>query len=91
VNRRFRLKVEFPKEYTKPMQKFLRSSNTAILFAVLCFFGAIIVLMQLGLARHDNYEYYGNYPALYLVPPLVGYSLPSILAWIWRRGTQRKG
>ena len=38
------------------MQKFLRSGSTAILFAVLCFFGSIIFLMQLGLARHDNYE-----------------------------------
>ena len=69
------------------MQKFLRHSSTAILSAVLFFFGSIILLMQVGLARHNNYEYYGNYPALYLVPPLVGYFLPSLLAWILRRGT----
>jgi hypothetical protein len=68
------------------MQKFLRSSSTAILSAVLFFFGSIIFLMQVGLARFDNYEYYGNYPALYLVPPLVAYFLPSLLAWVLRRG-----
>lgn len=73
------------------MQKFLRHSSTAILSAVIVFFGSIIFLMRLGLARYDNYEYYGNYPALYLVPPLIGYFLPSILAWILRRGHGGKG
>ena len=68
------------------MQKFLRHSSTAILSAVIVFFGSIIFLMQLGLSRYDNYEYYGNYPALYWVPPLVAYFLPSLLAWVLRRG-----
>ncbi len=72
------------------MQRFLRSSSTAILFAVMCFFGSIIFLMQLGLAQYDNYEFYGKYPALYLVPPLVGYFLPSLLAWALRRGKDGK-
>lgn len=69
------------------MQKLLRSSSTAILSAVLCLFGSIIFIMQLGSAQHDNYEYYGKYPALYLVPPLVGYFVPSLVAWGLRRGT----
>ena len=68
------------------MQQFLRSSSTAILSAVLCFFGSIIFLMQLGLAKYDNYEHYGKYPALYLVPSLVGYFVPSLVAWVLRRG-----
>jgi hypothetical protein len=43
---------------------------------------AILILMNLGLKYHDNYEYYGQYPALYIGPGivglLVGYFLPSL-------------
>jgi hypothetical protein len=41
------------------------------------------VLMSLGMKHHDNYEYYGQSPAAYLVPVagVIGFALPGILAW----------
>ena len=48
----------------------------------MCFFVAILVLMGLGGQYHDNYEYYGQYPLLYVTPGLVGlvvgFFLPSL-------------
>ena len=67
------------------MQTFLRSTVTAIVSGLVFFLGSIFVLMQVGLSRFDNYEYYGQYPALYVVPGLVGPFLPSIVAWLLRR------
>ena len=67
------------------MQRFLRSPVTAIVSGLVFFFGSIFILMQIGLSRYDNYEYYGQYPALYVVPGLVGLFLPALLAWILRR------
>lgn len=66
------------------MQAFLRSGVTAIISALCFFTGSIYVLMEIGLARYDNYEYYGKYPALYVVPPLIGFFLPSLLARVLR-------
>jgi hypothetical protein len=40
---------------------------------------------MIGLSRYDNYEYYGQYPALYVVPGLVGLFLPATVAWLLRR------
>ena len=67
------------------MQKFLRSPVTGIVSGLVCFFGSIFILMQIGLTRYDNYEYYGQYPAMYVVPGLVGLFLPALLAWMLRR------
>lgn len=67
------------------LQKFLRSSVTAVVSGMVCFFGAIFILMQIGLSRFDNYEYYGQYPALYVVPGVVGLFLPALVAWLLRK------
>ena len=67
------------------LQKFLCSPVTAVVSGMVFFFGAIFVLMEIGLARYDNYEYYGRYPVLFVVPGLVGLFLPAVLAWIIRK------
>jgi hypothetical protein len=67
------------------MQTFLRIAVTAIVSGLVFFFGSIFILMEIGLSRYDNYEYFGQYPALYVVPGLVGLFLPSIVAWLLRR------
>jgi hypothetical protein len=36
---------------------------------------------QLCLARHNHYEYYGDYPALYLIPSVIGFFLLPIADW----------
>ncbi|MHB0958210.1 MAG: hypothetical protein ACYC0X_12080 [Pirellulaceae bacterium] len=70
------------------MQRFLRSIVTAIVTGLVFFFGSIYILMTIGLKRHGNYEYYGSYWALYTVPGIVGFVLPSVVAWILRRRRQ---
>ena len=67
------------------MQKFLRSIVTAIVSSFLFFFGSIYILMEIGLSRHGNYEYYGRYFALYVVPGLFGLIFPTLLAWLMRK------
>ena len=66
----------------KPAVKFGRGIVTAIVFGLGCLFVAIFVLMGLGTERHGNYEYYGQYPVLYVTPGLVGllvgFFLPSL-------------
>ena len=67
------------------MQRFLGSIVTAIVSGLVFLAISVFILMSIGLSRHGNYEYYGNYPALYLVPALFGFFLPSLLAWLLRR------
>ena len=66
----------------KPAVRQLRGIVTAIVSGVVFLAAATCILMSLGLKYHDNYEYYGQYPALYLGPGvvglLVGYFLPSL-------------
>jgi hypothetical protein len=67
------------------MQKFLHGIATAIVsivFGIVFFYGAIFALMQIGLSRYDNYEYYGQYPVLYVVPGLIGLILPATVMWL---------
>jgi hypothetical protein len=45
----------------------------SVLCGVACLGIAIVVLMQLGIEWHGNYEYYVRYPALYLIPGLIGF------------------
>ena len=66
------------------MQKFLRSPVTALACGLVFFLRSIFVLMEIGLSRYDNYEYYGQYPALYVVPGIIGLCLPAVLAWLLR-------
>ncbi len=67
------------------MQKFLRSIVTAIVCGIVFFLGSIFALMQIGLSRYDNYEYYGQYPVLYVVPGLIGLILPATVTWLLRK------
>ena len=64
---------------------FLRSIVTAIVCGIVFFYGAIFALMQIGLSRYDNYEYYGQYPVLYIVPGLIGLILPATVTWLLRK------
>ena len=73
-----------------PALRLLRGVITAIVSGLAFLFGAIFVLMCLGTERHGNYEYYGNYPALYLIPGLLGLCFPSILAWVVRKMSPHK-
>lgn len=54
---------------------------TALVSALLFFVIALFVLTELGIRQHDNYEYYGKYPVLFLLPPIVGLFPPWFLAW----------
>ena len=73
-----------------PAVRFLRSTVTAIVSGLAFFFGAIFLLMCLGTERHGNYEYYGQYPALYVIPGLVGLYFPSVVAWVVRKVRRQK-
>ena len=61
----------------------------AIVSGLAFFFVATVVLMQLGTTYHDNYEHYGGYPALYVIPGLLGLFFPSMLAWVFGRVRNR--
>ena len=73
-----------------PAVRFLRNTTTAIVSGLVFFFGAIFFLMCLGTERHGNYEYYGSYPVLYVVPGLFGLLFPSMLAWVIRKMKSHK-
>jgi hypothetical protein len=46
-------------------------------------------LMRLGLKRYDNYEYYGQAPAVFLIPlaAIIGFASPGFLVW-WLRNNR---
>lgn len=71
------------------MAKLAAVSTISILSGIVCFFGSILFLMQLGLQRYDNYEYYGEYPVLYFGPGVAGFVLPWIVFWAWNRFSAR--
>lgn len=52
-----------------------------IVCAVVVFFGNMFLLMELGLARHGNYEYYGRFPLLVCGPAAAAFLLPAVIAW----------
>jgi MFS family permease len=72
-----------------PAVKFLRNTTAAIVSGLAFFFVSIAVLMELGTEYHDNYEYYGQYPALYVIPGLVGLFFPRMLAWLVTKYKER--
>ena len=67
------------------MLMLLLNVATAVVCGAACLVGSIFVLMKLGLDRYDNYEYYSQYPALYVVPGLIGLFLPSLVRWATRK------
>jgi hypothetical protein len=52
-----------------------------ILCAVVVFFGNMLLLMELGTARHGNYEHYGQFPLLVWGPAVGAFLLPAVIAW----------
>ena len=72
------------------MQRFLKSSATALVSGGLSFLSAIWYLMDLGLRQYDNYEYYGGYWWIYCGAGVIGWFAPSVLAWILRSARKRK-
>jgi hypothetical protein len=60
---------------------------------VVCGAGAALTtlsyLMKLGLKHYDNYEYYGQTPAVLLIPlaAIIGFAAPGILVW-WLRNNR---
>ncbi len=86
--------AEKPKRLMRCMKshadRFLRSIATAIVSGIVCLFVAFLVLTHLGEKYHGSYEYYGKYPALFWIPGVVGFLLPSLLAWVIRKVRCRK-
>jgi len=71
------------------MHKFLLGFLLVLAVAVVslvcgigCLAVSIMVLMSLGSQHHGNYEYYGNYPLLYLGPGVAGLLFPWVVAGI---------
>lgn len=57
------------------------------LWGFIAFVVSVGALTELGTRWHNNYEYYGKYPALYLGPALVAFLIPAIFEW-WRKRRQ---
>ncbi len=72
------------------MMKMMKRLLASILCGVVFFYGAILLLMELGLHQYGNYEYYGQYPALFFVPGIIGLLLPWILAWLWEKKRKQR-
>ncbi len=49
-----------------------------VVSGVVTLFVTILILMELGLKFHGNYEYYGQYPVLVWGPAVIG---SGVLAW----------
>jgi hypothetical protein len=49
-------------------------------------FTTLSCLMHLGLKHHNTYEYYGQAPAVFLIPlaAIIGFATPGFLVW-WLR------
>jgi len=71
--------------------RFLGSIATAIVSGLVCLYVGVSILMHLGSTYHDSYDYYTlKYPVLFFAPGIVGFFLPSLVAWILRRVGWRK-
>ena len=77
------------------MSLFLRIVGTVALMLFTGFITlvvAIAILWDRGMRHHDNYEYYGSYPALYLGPATAGFLAPGVVVlcvWYLRRRAAR--
>ena len=67
------------------MAKWIAAIFISIVSGLLCFFGSLIFLTNLGLERFGNYEYYGQYPLLFCVPGVVGFAIPLVVTWAWEK------
>ena len=71
------------------MVKWIAIILVSIVPGLLCFFGSILFLMDLGLERYGSYEYYGQYPLLFCVPGVAGLAIPLIVTWGWRKFSRK--
>ncbi len=69
--------------------RFICNTTAAVVSGLAFLFVAIAVLMELGTKYHGNYEYYCGYPALCVIPGLVGLFFPRMLAWAVRKYKKR--
>ena len=58
---------------------------------------SVVYLMALGSKLHGNYEYFGDYPHLYLGPAAIGFFAPALAVLIgafavriWRRSSANR-
>jgi hypothetical protein len=53
--------------------------------------GTLRVLMSLGMKYNNNYEFYGQHPAVALIPiiGIVGFVIPGIVVWRLRENHWR--
>jgi len=58
----------------------MRIVLASLVSGFVCFVGTVFVLMELGLRRHGNYEYYSQDPGLYVVPGIMGLLLPFVVS-----------
>jgi hypothetical protein len=65
------------------MWKILGTLVLMVASGIVAFVVSVWLLMHLGMRWHNNYEYYGDYPVLYLGPALVAFIAPVIVSW-WR-------
>jgi hypothetical protein len=76
------------------MQKALLILGTFALM-IICGAGAALTalscLMRLGLKHHDNYEHYGQTPAVFLIPlaAIIGFASPGIFVLSLRNNRWR--
>ena len=74
---------------TRAMWKIVATGASMAVGGAVTFFVTILVLMELGTKFHDNYEYYGRYPVLFLGPAVLGFLAPGVVVWyLDRRGVQ---
>jgi len=63
------------------MWRVLAALALMVASAIATFAVTVLVLIDQGLRRHGNYEYYGNYPALLLGPALVSFVASGVIVW----------
>ena len=73
------------------MWKIVGTFASMVASGFVAFYVAIYILMQLGSRFHDNYEFYGQFPALFLVPAAIGFLAPGMIVWHLHKRTTRNG
>ena len=74
------------------MWKILGTLALMVTSGMVALAAAIFILMDLGSRLHDNYEYYGKYPALFFGPAAIAFLAPGVVVWyLHKRGTRKGG
>ena len=74
------------------MWKILWTLALMVVCGVVAFVATLASLMELGLKLHNNYEYYGGYPAVLLIYGcgIIGFLAPAVVVWYLQRQEMRK-